>query len=152
MSFVRWKPTWYSRSASRISSAIPDTIRISLWHSSYPSALIRSNSTLPFSWIDLRALRENQCNRGPESILITYPNSCAFRLCSFSHHVASSRFSSERNLSNHAITCSSLFFTRGDTWPGVSERNDKLFESLHVKFQECTERRLDGRVNRQYKW
>ena len=33
--------TWYSRSASRMSSAIPDTARMSLRHSSYPSALTR---------------------------------------------------------------------------------------------------------------
>ena len=51
--------TWYSRSASWISSAIAETARTSLWHSSYPCALTRSQSTAPLSLTTLRVLGKN---------------------------------------------------------------------------------------------
>src|SRR6266478_8268735 len=99
---------------------------------------------MPLSLISLRALGENECTRGLESIPTTYSNSFAHRVCSLSSQSASPLSSSEHSPSSRAMMESSLFFTDGDFYSSVSQYHGELAVLCYlVEFQERIERRLD---------
>src|SRR6266478_6290106 len=99
---------------------------------------------MPLSLISLRALGENECTRGLESIPTTYSNSFAHCACSLSSQSASPLSSSEHSPSSRAMMESSLFFTDGEFCPSVSQYRGKFAVLRYlVELQKHIKRRLD---------